>query len=268
MDYPALKAFASQVIHEANSLNIPYKIYWYSPQTRKLNPKNKIGYYDQQPPNVTFEHGCKYVIVFPRLAFHTLETLINHNLPQGKIVRNREDYKSQDDIGFDVYQRVEELKLFIEPDNLSSVRITEEGMLKRDDYWYERQLKALEEVNPPLSSHQITQELNNVVIGFNKALTYLQAQNNPQAKIRVRRNSGFRHRMIRVLPIMETKREGFSDLVLVFGTSTLRLPTVVLPKPPKADRKPRNDSKAAQYKANPSSFKYYDKFGIFEVYDK
>lgn len=269
MDYHALQAFASQVIHEANSLNIPYKIYWYSPQTRKLNPENKIGYYDQQPHNVTFEHGCKCIIVFPRLAFDSLETLINNNLPHGQHVKNREDYKSHDDIGFDVYQRVEQLKLFIELENWSSKEVTIDGIEKHLSYWIKRQRKALEELYPPLSEQQISHNLGEVTQRLGNARAYLQAQNAPQAKIRVRRNSGIRHRMIRAdLAANQSSRDGFSDLVLVFGSSSLKLPTVVLPKPPKPNRKQRSDSIASMYKANPSSFKYYDSFGIFEVYDK
>ena len=269
MDYPALQSFASQVLEEAYSLNIPYKIYWYSPQSRKLNPETKIGYYDQQPHNVTFKQGCKFIIVFPRLAFDSLETLINNNLSHGQHVRNREDYKSHDDIGFDVYQRVEQLKLFIEPENWASKEVTITGIEKHLSYWIERQKMVLEEVSPPLSEQQISHNLEEVTLRFGNATSYLQALNNPQAKIRVRRSSGIRHRMIRTdLAANQSSRDGFSDLVLVFGSSSLRLPTVVLPKPSKADRKPRTDSIVAQYKANPSSFKYYDKFGIFEVYDK
>lgn len=103
---------------------------------------------------------------------------------------------------------------------------------------------------------------------FKQAKAYLEAQGNPHAKLRVRRHSGFRHRMSRVLPAVKTKRAGFSDLVIVFGTSSAKLPIVELPQPPKQDRKARADSIAAQYKADPSSFKYYDKFGIFEVFDR
>ncbi|WP_411671150.1 hypothetical protein [Acinetobacter baumannii] len=43
---------------------------------------------------------------------------------------------------------------------------------------------------------------------------------------------------------------------------------VKLPKEPSPTRKPRSDSIKAQYYANPLAFKYYDNFGIFEIYDR
>ncbi|MHA3099340.1 hypothetical protein, partial [Acinetobacter brisouii] len=167
----------------------------------------------------------------------------------------------------DVYQRVEELKLFIEPGNWASKEYTVESMLKKGKYWFKCQQKALEELDPPLTTVEIEQAMEQAIEHFQQAKAYLEAQG-PNAKLRVRRHSGFRHRMIRVLPAIETKRYGFSDLVLVFGTSSKKLPLVTLPEPPNPKRKPRSDSIAAQYKADPSSFKYYDKFGIFEVLDR
>ncbi len=74
--------------------------------------------------------------------------------------------------------------------------------------------------------------------------------------------------MIRIVPADETQKVGFSDLVLVFGSSSWKLPNVTLSIPPKVGRKKRSDSIAEQFKANPEPFKYYDKFGILEVYDK
>jgi hypothetical protein len=268
MDYKLLQAFARELLDFAYHHKIPFNLYWYSLNSRKVNPNNKIGYYDTQPSNVIFEHGCKAVIVFPRLAFNTLQAVINFHIPPTKQIAYREDYQSDDDIGFDVYQRVDQLKLFIEPDNKASKEFTVDQMLKRYEYWCNQQKKALDNHFPPLSNQQIAQTMADVLAGFKRVAAYLQAQSNPQAKLRIRRESGFRHRMIRVdLAGTQTKREGFSDLVLVFGT-TMNLPKVDLPKPSNPTRKPRSDSVAARYKANPSGFKYYDTFGIFEVYDE
>lgn len=268
MDYKLLQAFASELLDFAHHQSIPYNLYWYSPDSRKVNPNNKIGYYDTQPSGVTYKHGCKAVIVFPRLAFNNLQAVINSHISPTKQIAYRQDYRSEDDIGFDVYQRVDHLKLFIEPVNKSSKEFTIDQMLKKEDYWYDQQMKALEEQFPPLTQQQIAQTMADVCDGFKRALAYLKAQANPQAKLRIRRESGVRHCMIRVdLAGTQTKREGFSNLVLVFGT-TMDLPKVDLPKPPNPARKPRSDSIVAMYQANPSSFKYYDKFGIFDVYDE
>lgn len=268
MDYPDLQLFAKEILKEATKLNILSRLYWYSPKSRKLKPASKIGYYETNPQGIHFAHGCKLVMVFPRLAFDSLEPIINQYSTQSTQIAYRDDYRCKDDIGFDVYQRVHELKLFIEPDMHSSEKFTIGGMLKKGEYWAECQRKALNEVEPPLSEQQISLVMKDVSASFKQVLAYLRAQNDSQAQIRVRRLSGVRHRMVRVdLAGDQSQRGGFSDLVLVFGTSS-QVPHVVLPKEPDPTRKRRNDSKAEQYKANPSSFKYYDNFGIFEVYDK
>ena len=267
MDYPDLQLFAKEIVREVAELNILSRLYWYSPQSRKLMPASKIGYYETNPQKVHFAHGCKLIIVFPRLAFNSLEPIINKHLPVDSQIAYRDDYRCKDEIGFDVYQRVHELKLFIETDMHSSEKFTIEGMLKKGEYWAKCQRKALNEVEPSLSEQQISLVMKDVASSFKQALAYLRAQNDSQAQIRVRRLSGVRHRMVRVdLAGDQSKKVGFSDLVLVFGASA-QLPHVVLPKESNPKRKPRNDSKAEQYKANPTSFKYYDKFGIFEVYD-
>lgn len=268
MDYLDLQLFAKQIVIEANKLNILSRLYWYSPKSRKLNSASKIGKYETSPQGISFDHGCKLIIVFPRLAFDSLEPIINQYSPQSALISYRDDYRCKDAIGFDIYQRVQELKLFIEPDVYSSKKFTIEGMLKKGEYWAKCQRKELNDVEPPLSEQQISEVMKDVSASFKQALAYLKAQDDSQAKIRVRRLSGVRHRMVRVdLAGDQSEKAGFSDLILVFGTSA-KLPQVVLPKEPDPARKTRTDSKAEQYKANPSSFKYYDKFGIFEVYDK
>lgn len=267
MDYPDLQLFAKEIVREIAKLNILSRMYWYSPKSRKLKPASKIGYYETNPQGIRFAHGCKLIIVFPRLAFNSLEPIINKHLPVDSQIAYRDDYKCQNDIGFDVYQRVHELKLFIEPDMHSSERFTIEGMLKKGEYWAECQRKALNDVEPSLSEQQISLVMKDVASSFKQALAYLRAQNDSQAQIRVRRLSGVRHRMVRIDAVDDkTQNVGFSDLALIFSSSD-KLPTVVLPKAPNQKRKPRNDSMAAKYQADPSSFKYYDKFGIFEVYD-
>ncbi len=57
-------------------------------------------------------------------------------------------------------------------------------------------------------------------------------------------------------------------MVFAFGKSQIYKPAVELPKEPNPTRKTRSDSVSARYYANPLSFKYYDKFGIYEVYDE
>lgn len=267
MDYEALQTFASQIFNEAHKLSLLNKVYWYSPQSRKLRPETKIGYYDPQPSNVSFEHGCKCIIIFPRLAFNDLKDVINQHLPLSHQIAYREDYKCSDDIGFDVYQRVQELKLFVETNNWSSKSYMVDSMLKMGEYWYDLQVKALEEIDPPLTAQEKAQIMSEVSDGFKDVLAYLRSQGNSSAKVQIRRNSGFGHSMIRVHPNDSTARLGFSTLALVFSHDR-NLPKVRLPKTPNPNRKPRSDSIAAKYKADPSKFKYYNKFGIFEVYDK
>ena len=269
MDYQNLKLIAKELVQESNKLNILSKVYWYSPESRKLKPESKIGYYETEPTGINFVHGSKLILVFPRLAFRSLETIINKYLPGDEQIEYREDYRSKVDTGFDVYQRIQQLKLFIEPDQRESKSYNIAQMLKQGKYWGERQLFALQEVDPPLSTHEISQIMSNVSARFKQAMAYLKAQGNPQAEIRIRRMSGVRHRMVRVDAVDDqSEKAGFSNLVIIFSASSKYLPEVVLPKEPNPKRKPRSDSKAAQYTANPSSFKYYDKFGIFEVYDE
>lgn len=268
MDFLGLQTFASKLLGLAAQHNIPYEVYWYSPETRKLNPQTRIGYYEKNPSSsVTFDSGCKCIITFPRLAFHTLSAEINRHLSNNIQIAYRDDFKSEEDIGFDVYQRVEELKLFIEQDSMESKKYTLGSMLKRDNLWYEAQLKAFENELPSLTPQQISHKMGEVTVHFKDLISYLEKQNNPKAAVQVRRNSGFRHRMIRVHPSDQTKRVGFGSLALVFSHDK-NLPKVALPEPPKAGRKKRSGSIVEQYKADPSSFKYYDKFGIFEVYDR
>lgn len=268
MNYDDLKKIAEEVYFKSQDLNILSKYYWYTPDSRKLKPDSKIGYYDKNPSGVRFSYGCKLIMVFPRLAFNDLAPIINRHMPENKQITFREDFKCKDGIGFDVYQRVEELKLFIEPDSLSSKKFTAKGMEKKWEKWVEYQLQALNDAEPPLSVQKKKEIMAEIEVQFKKALAYLEAQNDSKAKLRVRRLSGVRHRMVRAdLVGDQSVKSGFSDLVLVFGASA-KLPQVILPKEPNPKRKPRSDSKAAQFKSNPSSFKYYDKFGIFEVYDE
>lgn len=269
MDYYNLKLIAKELLQESNRLNTLSRVYWYSPTSRKLKLGSKIGYYETEPTGINFTHGSKLILVFQRVAFSSLATIINKYLPGNESIEYREDYRSKVDTGFDVYQRVEQLKLFIEPDQKESKSYNIAQMLKQGIYWRERQLFALQEVDPPLSAHEISQIMSDVSARLKQAMAYLKAQSNPQAELRIRRMSGVRHRMVRVDAVDDqSEKAGFSNLVIVFSASSKYLPEVVLPKEPNPKRKPRSDSKAAQYAADPSSFKYYDKFGIFEVYDE
>lgn len=268
MDYEALQMIAKDILNAANQQNILSKVYWYSPESRKLRPNSKIGYYETKPTGVKFSHGCKLIIVFPRLAFDSLEAIINKHLPRTNQIAYQKDHQSSDAVGFDVYQRIQTLKLFIEPDQKESKTYNIEQMLKQGTYWNERQLLAFQQQEPPLTTHEILKKMNEVSIRLKQALGYLQRQDNPQAKLRITRLSGVRHRMVRVNAADDqSSRAGFSDLVIVFSGSKY-LPEVVLPKEPNPNRKPRSDSISAQYRANRFNFNYYDKFGIFEVYDK
>lgn len=269
MDYKALQMIAKDILNAVNQQNILFKVYWYSPDSRNLKLGSKIGYYETEPTGVKFTHGSKLILVFLRQAFSSLETIINKHLPGDEPIEYREDYKSKDVIGFDVYQRISKLSLFIEPDQKESKTYNIEQMLKQGIYWNERQLHALKEQEPPLTTHEISKKMEEVSVRLKRALGYLRRQDNPQAKLCIRRLSGVRHRMVRIDAVDDqSEKAGFSNLVIVFSASSKYLPEVVLPKEPNPKRKPRSDSKAAQYAANPSSFKYYDKFGIFEVYDK
>lgn len=250
MDYDDLKKIAKEIYFEAEKLNILSKLYWYSPDSRKLKPDSKIGYYDENPQGIKFKCGCKLIMVFPRLAFNDLAPIINRHMPQDHQIVYREDFKGRGITGFDVYQRVEELQLYVELNSMSFEKGTVEALQKKVESYADCQdetMKGFEDL-------------------FNRALTHLKKKNDPNAELTVRRYSGVRHRMIRILPALKIARAGFSDLVLVFGSSSNHLPLVTLPKPPKPERKRRCDSKAIQLKAD--STKYYDSFSTYEIYDK
>ena len=250
MDYGELKKVAEEIYIEAGNQNILSKVYWYSPESRKLKPASKIGYYDKDPSGVRFSYGCKLIMVFPRLAFNDLAPIINRHMPQDHQIVYREDFEGRSTIGFDVYQRVEELRLFVEPNSMSFEEGTVEALQKKAKLYADCQDETME----------------GLADLFKNALAHLKKKNDPKAELTVRRYSGVRHRMIRILPALKTTRAGFSDLVLVFGSSSNHLPLVTLPKPPNPERKRRCDSKAIQFKADPT--KYYDSFGIYEIYDK
>jgi hypothetical protein len=118
MDYSHLQHIALKVCQQADKFNIPYKVYWYSPDSRKANPKTKIGHYVQPNGKCSFTHGCKCIILFKREHFKQIQVIFNLYRGQVPRIKELENFKCKDDIGFDVYQRVNELHLFIEPDNV------------------------------------------------------------------------------------------------------------------------------------------------------
>lgn len=61
----------------------------------------------------------------------TIQVIFNLYRGQVPRIKELENFKCKDAIGFDVYQRVNELHLFIEPDNVSSKEFTVEGMKKK-----------------------------------------------------------------------------------------------------------------------------------------
>ena len=148
-------------------------------------------------------------LLFKREHFQQIQVIFNLYRGQVPRIKELENFKCTDDIGFDVYQRVNELHLFIEPDSISSKKFTVEGFKKKIDYWKKCQLQVLENIQPPMTQRDIDSYMNSLTHVFDQAIAYLQAKNNPNAKLRVRRNSGVRHRMVRVdLADRKSKKEG------------------------------------------------------------
>ena len=75
--------------------------------------------------------------------------------------------------------------------------------------------------------------------------------------------SGVAHK-IKLKPNTGAKKVTFSNILILFGEGS-KFPEQAALSKSKGGGNPRISK---QYKANPSKFKYYDKFGIFEVYDK
>lgn len=266
MNYDSLKAFGKDVLTHAYNLNIDYDVYWYSPHSRLVNPTSKIGFYDSQPHNIVFTQGCRLIVCFPGTAFTYLGPIINSYLPFNKQIALGRDYRSKDGIGFDVYQRVVQLKLYIELNNVESKRVSLKEVQTKFDSLLKYQLTASKAKIPLLNQQQIQQEVDEVSQGLKRLQAYLRSM--PGTTVQLRRNSGIRHKSIVVKDFSETTRKRFSNMVFAFGKSQIYKPAVELPKEPNPTRKTRSDSVSARYYANPLSFKYYDKFGIYEVYDE
>ncbi|HEO1774946.1 hypothetical protein ACSVHN_16755 [Acinetobacter baumannii] len=105
------------------------------------------------------------------------------------------------------------------------------------------------------------QELSDIRNHLDAAYNYL--LNAEDRSVFIKRSSGVAHKL-KLKPNTGSEKVSFSNILILIGNDS-KFPVRAGPGKSKGGGNP---SISEQYKTNPSKFKYYDKFGIFEVYDK
>lgn len=256
MTYLDLRNFARKLVSKADEWKIPYQIYKYSLE---------IGNFEETRTIDSFDMRTKYIVVFTGLAFNEMQDVINSFSPLGKLtlVNGKDSLQKEKLYGRDVLQRVLEVRLY-KAVGQSSEEYTKDQISENGERWLKAQEASYRRSNLKITDSEIVVLMREVKRNFRDVIAYLESSN-PLSKVRVTRLSGVSHKM-QVIPNTASKRVSYRNLVILFSSDN-NFPKVTLPKPP-TNRKPRCTSIAAQYKMNPSSFKFYRKFGIFEIYDR
>lgn len=257
MTYLDLRNFARKLVSKADEWKIPYQLYKYSLE---------IGNFKETRTIDNFNLKTKYIVVFTGLAFDEMQDVINSFSPLGKLtlVKGKDSLQKGELYGRDVLQSVQELRLFKEIGQ-SSGQYTKDQILEEGKRLLKAQELTYSKANPEITDNELVALMKEIKKNFKDVISYLEHSSNPCPTVRITRLSGISHKM-QVIPNMASKRVSYRNLVILFSSDN-NFPKVTLPKPP-TNRKPRCTSIAAQYKMNPSSFKFYRKFGIFEIYDR
>lgn len=225
----------------------------YSAKIGKFVQTNQFGHFNMQ---------TKYIMVLPKSGLDDLSVLMDayaSNLG----FRSKDLKTINDRYGVDVYLDVDSIHPYQEP-SFSSVSLDAKGFDKDMKQWLSQQTKFYKMNDPTIGESDLAQKVNEVSSKLEKAVNYLSGQKDSTKVLQVRRSSGTRHK-IQIKPNTGSKRTTFSNLLVVVGKGE-QLPKLVVNTPKL--RAQRNGSIASQFKTNPDSFNYYDKFGLFEIYDK
>lgn len=251
--YTDLRYLGNKLVEKANEWHIPFQLFQYSATLECFVKVNQIH---------SMQLRTKYIMLFKGDAFEEMQIVIDAFSPLGKnsLVKSK-DSRQKNKYGRDVYQDVKQFTLYQEPASSSGEydipRMEEDG-----ERWLNAQKKAFQD-HEELSESELEQKMETIKDHFLAVLDYLDAQANSTKTIQIKRNSGTGHKL-KLKPNTGSKKISFSNVLILFGEGD-KFPEQVAPQKSKGGGNP---SISAQYQANPSSFKYYDKFGIFEVYDK
>lgn len=226
----------------------------YSAKIGKFVQTNEFGYFNMQ---------TKYIMVLPKNGLDELSVFMDAYVSYLGFSRTKDLKTINDRYGVDVYLDVDSIHPYQES-SFSSVKLDAKGFDKDMKQWINQHTKFYKMNDPSIGESDLAQKVNLVSSKLEMAIKYLHDQEDSRKVLQVRRSSGIRHR-VQIKPNTGSKRTTFNNLLVVVGKGE-QLPKLVLntPKP----RLPRNGSVSIQFKTNPDSFKYYDKFGLFEIYDK
>lgn len=248
-----LRNFGIKLVDKANEWRIPFQLMQYS---SKIDCFVKVHQFNQM------NMQRKYVLLFKGDAYEDMEVVINAFSPLGKNSLSRaKDSRQKNMYGRDVYQNVNQFVLYqesaISHDTYDIAKLEREG--RRLLNAQEKALKSCE----GFDQSTLEQEMESIKKHFRAILAYLNGAVNSERSIHIRRSSGIAHKL-KLKPNTGSKKVSFSNILILFGEDS-KFPVQAEPGKSKGGGNP---SISEQYKTNPAKFKYYDKFGIFEVYDK
>lgn len=252
--FSELKTLAERMVRITTQSKYPCKIYMCSAKIGKPLLTNQFGYFNAQ---------TKYIVTYPKSALEEVQTIINGFVPEVYVEKGKDYRSTRNMYGLDLYTNVSSLHPYLE--NAISSKKSNEIILRAEiERWMNQQVKAFAADNPKLNEHDILTHCREIEAHFRKVVLYLRSLNDPNALITIRRLSGTQHK-IQIKPNTHSKRVSYSNLLIAVGCDEA-LPEVVTASETRP--KLRADSIEQQSKTNPEAFKYYDKFGIFEVFDK
>ncbi|EHU2485246.1 hypothetical protein AB895_0918 [Acinetobacter baumannii] len=257
MTYLDLRNFAKKLVKKADEWKIPCQIYKYSLE---------IGNFEETKTIDSFDMRTKYIVLFAGSAFDEMQIVIDAFSPLGKLTldKGKDSLQKGEIYGRDVLQSVQELRLYKEIGQ-SSGQYTKDQILEEGKRWLKAQELTYSKANPKITDNELVALMKEIKKNFKDVISYLEHSSKPWPTVRITRLSGVSHKM-QAIPNTGTKRVSYRNLVIVFSSDN-KFPKLTLPKP-STNRKARSNSIAEQYRTDPSSFQFYRKFGIFEIYDK
>lgn len=247
-----LRNFGNKLVEKANEWHIPFQLWFYSA---------KIGRYVKVHEIHRMSMQTKYVMLFKGKYFDDMQVVINTFSPLGKysLLKNQ-DSRQKNRYGRDIYQNVKEFTLYQEqassPTSYDAVKLKEDK-----DRLLKAQRKAFLDQDD-FNESELEEKIEIIKGHLESVYSYLIDPQNAGRCVSLKRSSGVAHKL-KVKPNTGSKKITFGSLLILFGEGD-QFPKQTEPQKSKGGGNP---SITAQYNANPSSFKYYDRFGIFEVYD-
>lgn len=247
-----LRNFGIKLVEKANEWHIPFQLLQFSAE---------IGCFVQVHQFHRMNMQTKYVMLFRGDAFEDMQVPINAFSPLGQysLKKNEDSRQKHTWYGRDVYQNVSSFTLYqekassspkydviqLEKEALKLIEAQKKAFINQDDF----------------DESTLEQEIAVIKDHLAQAYDYLTAVEG--RTLCIKRSSGVAHK-IKLKPNTGSEKVSFSNILILFGDDSKFPEQAALSK----SKGGGNPSISEQYKTNPSKFKYYDKFGIFEVYDK